>query len=123
MAGVAVKDRIESTPSGHVIKLTEAESKLYLGSGWKIARFVDGELVELFDLSGAELEPDARQHGVQAIVDATLNWAQSAEGELWSVVCSCDELVGPEPFSPNSSDDIAQLQYWLANNDIFFTME
>lgn len=120
---MAVKDRIESTPSGHVIKLTEAESKLYPGSGWKIARFVDGQLVELFDLSGAEIAPKTQQQEVQTRVDAALLWAQSVEGELWSVMCSCHQLTGPEPFSPNNADDISLLQYRLANDDIFFTME
>ncbi|MCW8329882.1 hypothetical protein MD588_13805 [Photobacterium sp. SDRW27] len=117
MTAIAVKDRIESTPSGHIIKLTEDESKLYPGSGWKIARFEDGHLEELFDLTIAQ------QQEVQAKIDATLEWAKNAKGELWSVMCSCDELVGPEPFSPSSTDDIALLQYRLSENDTFFTME
>lgn len=120
---MTVKDRIESTPSGHIIKLTESESKLYTGSGWKIARFIDGQLVELFDLSLGDTLPENRQQGIQQLVNNAVKWASNAEGELWSVICSCDELIGPEPFSPDDSENIAQLQYRLFDDDIFFTME
>ena len=120
---MTVKDRIETTPSGHIIKLTEAESKLYTGTGWKIARFEDSQLVELFDLSVEKIPPELRQQGIRDLIKAAVQWAENAEGELWSVMCSCDELVGPEPFSPHNSDDIAQLQYRMFDDDIFFTME
>ncbi len=47
--------------------LTEAESALYSGAGWKLARFVDGALAELYDPRvHVEWKSD-----VQAVADAT----------------------------------------------------
>lgn len=103
-----VSDRIEQAPACQVINLTEEESTLYTGAGSRLARFVDGRLVELFDLANVELKED-----VQAMADAAargaMEWLATAQGEVWLVLCSCYQLCDPRRISLRDASSIAHM--------------
>lgn len=108
---MAIKDRVEQAPACSVISLTEAEkdSGVYTGAGWKLARFQDGALVELFDpLEHAPYSDDPSESATDAL-GASIEWARQAEGEVWLVMCSCYQLCEPEPFSWLDARAVARL--------------
>lgn len=89
-----VEDRIEQAPSCEVINLTDAEKAIYSGAGWKLARFVDGQLVALFDPAEVEYREDVQTMADEALENATA-WLANAKGEVWLVMCSCYQLCEP----------------------------
>lgn len=104
-------DRIEQDTDGKVINLTDTEKDIYTGSGWKLARFVDGQLVEFFDPILLEYP---REYDAQEIADGAIRsaivWLKNIEsgnaarsytngqrdgGEAWLVMCSDYQLCAP----------------------------
>jgi len=82
-----VADRIEQAPACEVINLTADERVLYRGAGWKLARFEQAQLVELFTPMELPMDSDWRA--------ATVDWIDNAEGEIWLAMCSCGQLCEP----------------------------
>jgi len=103
-----VKDRIEQAPACEVINLTEAEKDIYSGAGWKLARFVDGQMVGLFDPMEVRCQDDVQAMADEAIENATA-WLANAEGEVWLVMCSCYQLCEPRRITMTDASGLARM--------------
>lgn len=103
-----VIDRIEQAPACEVINLTEAEKDLYTGAGWKLARFVDGELVGFFDPAETEYRDDVQTMADEALENATA-WIANADGEVWLVMCSCYQICEPRRITLNDAGAMAHM--------------
>lgn len=103
-----VKDRIEQAPACEVINLTEAEKDIYSGGGWKLARFVDGQLVGLFDPTQVEYREDVQAMADEALENATA-WIANAEGEVWLAMCSCYQLCEPRRITLTDASALAKM--------------
>ena len=90
----SVADRIEQAEACKVINLSEVEKDLYHGCGWKLARFHNGTLVELFDPCNVAVKDDTSVMVQEAIENAT-TWLAKADGEIFLVMCSCYQLCEP----------------------------
>jgi hypothetical protein len=98
---MSVQSRIEQAPACEVINLTEAEKDIYNGCGWKLARFVNGRLVGLFDPTEAEYRKN-----VHAMVEEAL---ENANSEVWLVMCSCCQLCEPRRITLTDASALAKL--------------
>lgn len=103
-----VQDRIEKAPACEVINLTEAEKDIYNGAGWKLARFVDGALVGLFDPTEVEYREDVQAMADEALENATA-WLANAEGEVWLVMCSSYQFCEPRRITLTDAAALAKL--------------
>ena len=103
-----VTDRIEQAPACEVINLTETEKNLYTGAGWKLARFVDGQLAGFFDPMDTAYDEDPEEMAMEALEDATA-WLANAEGEVWLVMCSCCQLCEPRRITLTDASAIAHM--------------
>ena len=123
---MSVKNRIKQYPACEVINLTDAEKNIYSGSGWKLARFVEGELLELFDPSEfTEYQPDVEAMSSEAIRIA-MAWMLRVQnhnadplarnergehpgGEVWLVMCSCYQLCAPRRITLTDAGALAHM--------------
>lgn len=103
-----VQDRIEQAPACEVINLSEAEKTLYTGAGWKLARFVDGQLVGFFDPLNTRYQSSVQAMADEALETATA-WIANAEGEVWLVMCSCYQLCEPRRITLTDASALARL--------------
>ena len=101
--------RIEQASACKVINLTESEKNIYSGCGWKLARFVDETLVELYDPFEAVEYTTDTQALAAAAVDAALAWLSEARGEVWLVMCSCCQLCEPRRITCGDASALAHL--------------
>ena len=92
-----VNSRIKQAPAFKVIDLEDHEDDIYNGAGWRLARFVDGKLAELFNPLDHAYERDALSETATEALAASIRWANEAKGEIWMVMCSCRQLCEPEP--------------------------
>ena len=105
---MTVTDRIEQASACKVIILTEAEKNLYTGAGWKLARFVEGQLVGFFDPMETEYREDVQAMVIDALENATA-WLANAESEVWLVMCSCYQLCDPRRIMLNDASSLAYM--------------
>lgn len=103
-----VLDRITPAPACLVIDLSEAEKDIYRGCGWKLARFVDDKLVELFNYMNVADRPTVEETANDALAVA-VEWLKSAEGETWLVMCSCYQLCEPFRIRLDDAASLARL--------------
>jgi carboxylesterase type B len=106
-----VSDRIRQVEAREVIDLTKQEKEIYNWTGWHLARFVNGTLVELFELGSAAYQK-SRQAMADAAFEAAMAWFnrhQGAEEEIWLVLCSCYELCNPEKISLADPESVARV--------------
>ena len=103
-----VINRIEQAPACEIINLSDAEKDIYRGVGWKLARFVDGQLAGFFDPQEVEYQADVQAMADEA-VDAALAWLANAEGEVWLVMCSCYQLCEPRRITFTDAAAIAHM--------------
>lgn len=103
-----IADRIEQAPACAVILLTEAEKDIYTGSGWKLARFIDGQLAGFFDPGEIAYREDAQAMADEAIENATA-WLANAESEVWLVMCSCYQLCEPRRVTLTDASALAKM--------------
>ena len=104
-----VQNRIEQATACEVINLTETEKAVYGDAGWKLARFMEGKLVELFDPLNQVPAMDDINEEASAALAASVSWTEHAEGEVWQVMCSCGQLCEPELFSVLDAAAVAKL--------------
>jgi len=104
-----LSERIEQAPACQVINLTEPEREIYSGAGWKLARFEDGRLVELFDPLDQVPAGDDASETATAALDASIKWATVSGGEIYMVECSCYQLCEPQRFDPLDASAVARL--------------
>jgi len=93
---ISVCERVEQTETGEVINLSDNEKALCKGIGEMYARFENGQLVELFD---PQYDPFQAHRCVQTIFD----WLANAQGEVWFVENSGDQLCSPEKVSTENA--------------------
>lgn len=105
---VSVAARIEQAPACEVINLSDDEKLFYSGAGWKLARFIDGKLVGLFDPLKTPTKPD-KQTMADEMLTSVLAWLVNAEGEVWLVSCSCMQLCEPRLVDPSDASSIAHM--------------
>lgn len=105
---MSISNRIEQAPACQVINLTEAEKNVYSGSGWKLARFVNGQLVGFFDPLETEYQEDHQAMANEALENATA-WIANAEGEVWLVMCSCYQLCEPRRITLTDASAMARM--------------
>jgi hypothetical protein len=105
---MSVQSRIEQAPACEVINLTEAEKDIYSGAGWKLARFVDGQLVGLFDPTEVEYRENVQAMSEEALENATA-WIGNADGEVWLVMCSSYQLCEPQRITLTDASALAKL--------------
>lgn len=86
--------RVEKATACDVINLTEPEKDIYCGSGWKLARFIDGVLIEFFDPLETKYQADIQAMANEAMENAVA-WIEKYE-EVWLVMCSCYQLCEPQ---------------------------
>ncbi len=103
-----VSDRIEQVSTCSVIKLKVQERDLYTGAGWKLARFVDGVLVDFFDPQDTEWSSDT-QVMIDEANEAALTWLASSNGETWLVFCSCYTLCEPRRIELDDASALAHM--------------
>jgi hypothetical protein len=103
-----VASRIEQAPACPVINLTEDEKDIYTGSGWKLARFVNGRLAGFFDPMDTECRDDLQAMVDEAIKNATA-WIASADGEVWLVMCSGYQLCEPRRITLTDAAGLARM--------------
>lgn len=96
-----VIDRIEQAPACEVINLTEPEKDIYKGSGWKLAHFVNGQLVRLFDPADMIDADEALEYAA--------DWIAATDGEFWLVMCSGYQLCEPTHIALNDASAIARM--------------
>jgi hypothetical protein len=104
---MVVLSRIEIGSTCAVIDLWEAERAIFSGAGWRLARFEDARLVELFDPSGLPFSDDM-QDLTEAAACAASAWLASAAGETFLVLCCGSQLLMPRPIALG---DPASLRY------------
>jgi len=92
-----VIERIEQAPACEVINLTDAEKTIYSGAGWKVARFVGGELAALFDPCDVPHSENTQEMTGEAML-RVLEWMKEP-GEYWLVQCSAYQLCEPRKLS------------------------
>jgi hypothetical protein len=109
----SVAARLKQAPACTVIELSDGEKNIYTGAGWKLARFVDGELVALHDPMDTECQRDTQATAERALV-AALDWMRG-DGEYWSVMCSCYQLCDPVRIDPNDARGIARMGRLIAD--------
>lgn len=114
-----IVDRIEQASACDVINLRDAEKRIYIGSGWKLARFIDNCLVEFFDPMKVEFLEDAQAMTNKALKSAIV-WIANAEGEVWLVMCSCYQLCEPRRVVLTDSSALAHMARVFAeqNDDL-----
>ena len=105
---MSIQNRIEQASACEVINLTEVEKDLYTGSGWKLARFFNGELVGFFDPAETRYQADMQAMVDEAIEDATA-WLANADGEVWLVMCSCYQLCEPRRVTLTDAGALAKM--------------
>lgn len=104
-----VTDRIEQAPACEVINLTEAEKHIYTGCGWKLARFRDGQLFDLFDPMNIPVM-DTLEESVEASINTALGWLSAiGDDEAWLVMCSCYQLCEPRRITPDDAGALASM--------------
>jgi hypothetical protein len=103
-----IAQRIERAPACEVINLTEAEKDVYSGSGWKLARFEDGNLDGFFDPMETEYREDTQAMVDEALENATA-WLANAEGEVWLVMCSGYQLCEPSRITLTDAAAMAKM--------------
>ncbi len=103
-----VINRIEQAPACEVINLSDAEKDIYSGTGWKLARFVDGNLVGFFDPQDVEYQSNIQAMAEEA-VDAAIAWLANSEGEVWLVMCSCYQLCEPSRITLTDASAMAKM--------------
>ena len=96
MTVITVNSRIKQAPACEVIDLEDHEDDIYNGAGWRLARFVDGKLEELFNPLDHAYERDMLSETATEALTASIRWANETEGEIWMVMCSCRQLCEPE---------------------------
>ena len=106
--GIDVVDRIEQTTVCQVINLSATEKTLYDGAGWKLARFVNAQLVGFFDPRDIQWQDDAQAMADEAFEAATA-WLANASGEVWLVLCSHDQLSEPRRILMTDAAAIAHM--------------
>ena len=107
----SVSSRVEQAQACTVINLTLEERDLYAaagGAGWKLARFVDGVLVQFFDPQEVEWTSDTRSMTAEANREA-LTWLASGTGETWLVMCSCYQLCEPRRIELDDPSALAHM--------------
>lgn len=109
-----VIDRIEQAPACEVINLSEAEKDIYCGAGWKLARFVDGQLAGFFDPMEIEYNSDTQAMADEA-VDAAIAWLADADSEVWLVMCSSYQLCEPRRIEFTDASAIAHMARMFAD--------
>jgi hypothetical protein len=105
---MSVQARIEQAPACEVINLSETEKNIYTGSGWKLARFVNDQLVGFFDPLETEYQEDSEAMAEEALENATA-WIANADGEVWLVMCSCYQLCEPRRISLTDASSLARM--------------
>ena len=95
-----IENRIEKNEYCKYIDLTEKEKELYKSCGWHIARFVDGDLKELYSLS--DFPADFSEGD---IVMTVFNRTLRTEGEHWLVMCSDFSLCHPYKLNMDNDHD------------------
>ena len=103
-----IADRIERAPACDVINLAEAEKDVYRGSGWKLARFENGVLVEFFDPMETPYSEDVEAMA-NASIGAAVSWLSSAPGEVWLVMCSGYQLCQPQRVTLSDPSSLAAM--------------
>jgi hypothetical protein len=103
-----VKDRIKQAPACEVINLSDAEKDIYSGAGWKLARFVDGQLADFFDPKKIGYNSN-RQAMADEAADAAIAWLANAEGEVWLAMCSSYQLCEPRRIESADAAAIAHM--------------
>lgn len=103
-----IQNRIEQAAACKFIDLTESEKDIYCGCGWKLARFVNSTLVELFELADVESRDD-QQSEVSDSLTRAIEWLGRVEGEVLLVMCSCYQLCDPCPISFKDASSMAKL--------------
>lgn len=101
-------DRIEQAQACEVINLTEAEKDLYVGAGWKLARFDNGRLAGFFDPMNTTYQASHQAMANEALENATA-WLANAEGEVWLVMCSCYQLCEPRRIILTDASALAKM--------------
>ncbi len=107
----SVSSRVEQAQACTVINLSQEEKDLYAaagGAGWKLARFVDGVLVQFFDPQETEWRSDTRKM-IDEANQAALTWLASGKGETWLVLCSCYQLCEPRPIGLDDPSALAHM--------------
>lgn len=107
---MTIQNRIEQAPACEVINLSEAEKNIYCGAGWKLARFVDGQLISFFDPAEVEYRADVQAMADEALEKATI-WLANipTEDEAWLVMCSCYQLCEPRRIKMNDASALAYM--------------
>ena len=95
-----VIDRIEQAPACGVINLSEAEKDIYQGGsggcGWKLARFDQGQLVELFNPLDRAQEGSNLRGAIDSMIKIVMDWLNlNKKEDIWLVMCSCYQLCEP----------------------------
>jgi hypothetical protein len=113
-----ISNRIVESGTCPVIKLSEPEKDVYSGSGWKIARFVDGTLVDFFDPLDRPYNPDTETM-VNEAFNAGRAWMERNKGEHWLVMCSGYELCEPRKLTLSDVESFAQMAhvFWETLSD------
>ena len=93
---LTVYERVEKIDIGEVINLAKSEKALCQKDGETYARFENGQLVELFT---PQYIPGQARNFVQAVFD----WLANAQGEIWFVVISGDQLCSPKKVTTEKS--------------------
>ncbi len=122
---MSVQSRIEQAPACTVINLTEAEKDIYNGAGWKLARFIEGTLVELFDPALLEYPREYnKQEMANAAVHSAVTWLKNIEsgntaqsytnverdgGDVWLVMCSSYQLCEPIRITLTDASALAKM--------------
>jgi hypothetical protein len=107
---MSIKNRIEQAPACKVINLTEAEKNIYSGAGWKLARFVNGQLISFFDPMEVPYQEDYRAMTAHALEKAKI-WLINlpTEDEAWLVMCSCYQLCEPRRITLTDASALAKI--------------
>lgn len=91
---MSISARIQQSEFCSYIELMEDEKEIYRGAGLKIARFENQKLVELFDPMNVPWKKN-RKAMINNALENAVRWLESANGEVWLVMCSCFELCEP----------------------------
>lgn len=103
-------ERITQAPACKVIELSEAEKRLYTDSGWKLAHFLDGIMIELHDPRDVPYVANTQSTINEAIKRATV-WLNTAlpRGEVWIVRFSCCQLCEPRQITHDDPTSFAHM--------------
>ncbi|MCL2076660.1 MAG: hypothetical protein FWH15_09565 [Betaproteobacteria bacterium] len=90
-----IVERIQQADVCEYIDLVGQEKDLYRGVGWRLARFENGILAEIYDIENVPMQENIEAMTAAAIANARAWLSERDATQVYFVLCSCYQLCEP----------------------------